>query len=432
MMLPALDPIVLCSCTVLLPLLLTCTALPAQDKPKSPDAETKALLARIDAARGKAPAALTIDGKFAVAFEGHPQPVVEGTFRSLFGAGELARETCSMGPGQALERGVAEAMTWEVDPSMGAKRHAGSQAVAVRRCFAILRGRGPAGLYASIERTGTQSLDGREHVVLRATPAQGKPETWYIDSKTALPSRVDLPLPAPESADVTFDLGDWHDAQLLFSDYRAVDGFQVPHRRQLKMGPATVSYTAEKVTTAASLPAEQFAPPAEVLKLPEPKLTRQVGDDGKPLPQIAERQAQPVASIRLKCKPAEISKTLATALPEVMAQITAAGGKCTGAPFSRYHAMSETEVDIEAGIPVAKPIEAKGRVRNSELPGGRCAMIWHIGPYEKLCDAYAALQQFVAKEGLKNRGAPWEIYWTDPGMQPDPAQWRTQVFQPIE
>ena len=31
-------------------------------------------------------------------------------------------------------------------------------------------------------------------------------------------------------------------------------------------------------------------------------------------------------------------------------------------------------MDIEAGLPIAKPIEEKGPVKNSELPGGRLVM----------------------------------------------------------
>ena len=26
----------------------------------------------------------------------------------------------------------------------------------------------------------------------------------------------------------------------------------------------------------------------------------------------------------------------------------------------------------------------------------------------------------------------WEIYWTDPGLEPDPAKWRTQIFFPVK
>jgi effector-binding domain-containing protein len=148
--------------------------------------------------------------------------------------------------------------------------------------------------------------------------------------------------------------------------------------------------------------------------------------------QIVEREAQPVASIRVKCKPDEISATLAVVLPEVIAHLNASGAKMAGVPFSRYHGLGGAEIDLEAGIPVAKPITEKGRVKNSELPAGKAVMAWHIGPYEKLTAAHQALQGYVDANHLKSRGGPWETYWTDPGMVPDPSKWRTQLFMPVE
>jgi AraC family transcriptional regulator len=103
-----------------------------------------------------------------------------------------------------------------------------------------------------------------------------------------------------------------------------------------------------------------------------------------------------------------------------------------GPPFSRYHAFGESEVDVEAGFPVAKPITEKGRIKNGELPAGKVVQGWHVGSYEKLSEAHEALRAHLAAKGLKARGGPWEVYWTDPGMVPDPAKWRTQLFAPIE
>jgi effector-binding domain-containing protein len=279
---------------------------------------------------------------------------------------------------------------------------------------------------------GSEQLDGREHAVLRMTPAEGKADVWYVDAGSGHVTRIDIALPAPESADATFGLDDSMDSQITFGDWRRVGGVQFPHRRTLKMGPATVAFTCTKVAAGVPTDPAAFTPPKAVLGLESRPATRAFDAAGKATCQIVERDAQLVASIRVKCKPDEISATLAVLLPEVMAHLNATGARVAGAPFSRYHAFGETEIDLEAGIPVAKPITEKGRVKNGELPAGKAVTVWHVGPYEKLGDAHGSLQAYVAANRLTSRGGPWEIYWTDPGMVPDPAKWRTQLFVAIE
>ena len=56
----------------------------------------------------------------------------------------------------------------------------------------------------------------------------------------------------------------------------------------------------------------------------------------------------------------------------------------------------------------------------------------HVGAYDKLPEAHGAIQQWVEEQGLKTAGAPWESYVTDPGEEPDPKDWKTEVFWPVE
>lgn len=41
------------------------------------------------------------------------------------------------------------------------------------------------------------------------------------------------------------------------------------------------------------------------------------------------------------------------------------------------------------------------------------------------------MEQFLAAHGLEKAGPPREIYVTDPGEVPDPAQWKTQLVWPV-
>jgi effector-binding domain-containing protein len=43
-----------------------------------------------------------------------------------------------------------------------------------------------------------------------------------------------------------------------------------------------------------------------------------------------------------------------------------------------------------------------------------------------------ALEAWIAEQGRRPAGAPWEVYWSDPREEPDSARWRTEIVWPIE
>lgn len=408
---------------------------PATTSRKPTDPAVEALLAKVAAnmgpPAGSKAAGIAIEGTYSVTFKDAPEPVAKGACHELFAGANLARSTMEMGEFGAMERGIHKDTAWEVDPSMGAKVHRGVNAAATRRYFALLRGEDPRNTYQEFARTGTQVIEGRELTVLSMTAAEGKPDKWYVDADGTV-ARVDIALPTPESADATFGIPDLMDAELTFADWQKVDGGRFPMRRTLRMGPAQVSFVRNKITVGSEIDAAKFTPPAAVAKVVNQPTGPAFTPDGAPTYQIEDRKAQSVASIRVKIKPADISAQLAILIPEVWARTKAAGAEEAGPPFSRYHSVSDTEIDLEAGIPVKKPFEEKGRVKNSELPAGKVVTCWHIGPYEKLTGAHAGLQAHLAEKSLKTRGGVWEVYWTDPGMVPDKSKWRTQLFAPIQ
>jgi effector-binding domain-containing protein len=81
---------------------------------------------------------------------------------------------------------------------------------------------------------------------------------------------------------------------------------------------------------------------------------------------------------------------------------------------------------------VKAAIQPKGRVKAAVLPAGKAVVAWHLGPYEKLGDTHARIQAYCEEHGLEQRAAPWEEYWTDPGMEPDPSKWRTKIVMPVK
>lgn len=61
----------------------------------------------------------------------------------------------------------------------------------------------------------------------------------------------------------------------------------------------------------------------------------------------------------------------------------------------------------------------------------KALVAWHFGPYDKLSETHQRMMAYLEANGLERRGAPWDEYWTDPGMEPDPSKWRTKVVWPV-
>ncbi len=142
---------------------------------------------------------------------------------------------------------------------------------------------------------------------------------------------------------------------------------------------------------------------------------------------------QPVLVVRRRVKPSEIASTLAEVLGQVFMHAQSKGIALAGQPFTRYLEWGPGLLTIEAGLPVAGHSGARSSadVRAETLPGGFAASTTHSGPYDKLTEAHAAVQQWIEAEGLTAAGAPWEVYVTDPADYPDPKDWKTEIFWPL-
>jgi effector-binding domain-containing protein len=147
--------------------------------------------------------------------------------------------------------------------------------------------------------------------------------------------------------------------------------------------------------------------------------------------EIRQLDRQPAATIRITTTPKEIGPTLAEVLPEVGRYLQRSGVSASGPPFARYHAYERDRVDMEAGMPVSGPVTGGSRVQPSDLPSGSAATVWHVGPYDKLFRAWAALQAWLKENSWEEAGPGWEMYVTDPGEEPDSSLWKTQVVQPV-
>lgn len=141
--------------------------------------------------------------------------------------------------------------------------------------------------------------------------------------------------------------------------------------------------------------------------------------------------AVPILFIRREASRAELPSTIGVCLGAIFAHAEKAGLAVAGQPLSRYPSAGQGLVTIKVALPLAAPGAGAGEIQAGFLAEGPAAVATHEGPYDTLGETYAALERWMSTEHVATRGAPWEVYVTDPADYPNPADWRTDVFWPI-
>lgn len=100
-----------------------------------------------------------------------------------------------------------------------------------------------------------------------------------------------------------------------------------------------------------------------------------------------------------------------------------------GMPGAIYYRVDEAgnSTDLAASVPVPedmKPIEGFELVH---VPAGKALQLEFAGPYDGMHGAYAAMESYVQKHGLRTQ-LMLEEYLNDPDTVADPSQLRTNII----
>ncbi len=126
-----------------------------------------------------------------------------------------------------------------------------------------------------------------------------------------------------------------------------------------------------------------------------------------------------------------VSAVIGEGLGKAFGHVQQSGLVPAGPPVSRYPEVAGDVFTIECGVAVSAPAAGSGDVRAGTLQGGPVLVALHAGSYDELPQVYAAMERWIAEHGTQAGGAPWEVYLTDPGALPNPADWRTEVYWPL-
>lgn len=115
----------------------------------------------------------------------------------------------------------------------------------------------------------------------------------------------------------------------------------------------------------------------------------------------------------------------------VVAVTVAVGVALAGPALAVYEGDPAGVFSIEIGFPVGQTFDETDGVGPSTLPGGRLAVLTHLGPYDALPAAWETLMGFVSAQGLRPSDRMGEVYVTDPSPTTDPATLRTDLYVPV-
>ena len=103
-----------------------------------------------------------------------------------------------------------------------------------------------------------------------------------------------------------------------------------------------------------------------------------------------------------------------------------------GPPFAVYrdHANGTMAMDLGFPVPAAAAAMASGDVKAGTTPGGKAMRLVHVGPYDRLRDTYAEIEDHLRKNGLPMPEKSWEVYLNEPGTVPG-DELRTEIYVPI-
>lgn len=145
--------------------------------------------------------------------------------------------------------------------------------------------------------------------------------------------------------------------------------------------------------------------------------------------QFVRVPARRVAVHRFRARPEEIARMMGEAFGEVMRYAGAHGLQVHG-PGIGHYTMHGREFEVAAGFVVDADFQGDDEVGLLPLPACEVATTTHVGPYERLMEAYEAVQEHARQLGRKlDEHVMWEEYLTGPEVPMD--QQRTVVRWPV-
>lgn len=136
-----------------------------------------------------------------------------------------------------------------------------------------------------------------------------------------------------------------------------------------------------------------------------------------------------------ECSFEEVGMNIQTYMPKLGMFFSMNNITTAGMPFTKYNVWDEKakRTEFELGIPVTeKPAVELGKFSYGEMDSFKAIKVVYKGDYKFLTKAWDFAMEYMKENKLEFNGSPMEVYDTDPGTEPNPANWKTFIYIPVK
>jgi len=141
----------------------------------------------------------------------------------------------------------------------------------------------------------------------------------------------------------------------------------------------------------------------------------------------------PILYVNEQVKTKDINEFFTEAFESLGSFLSSSDAQMTGAPLAIYYSFDyEKPISVDACFPVSKAVEGKGEVQFKVMPETKVVSYDYYGSYDKTELGHHILEKYMKQFELKQNGAPWESYLSDPSSEPNQSKWLTRIYYPIK
>jgi hypothetical protein len=187
-----------------------------------------------------------------------PEVGMTGTLTRYAAAPDQEYSALQLGPLGKAESGFSNGVAWEKNAITGPRVKNGDEKAQAEREARFNSQVDWRKVFAKVETTGSEAVNGEDCYKVQVTPMLGKPETQFYSKKSGLLLKTVTVAVSP--------MGEIP-VEVEVSDYKTFDGVLLPTHSKSKMGPQHLDITITDMSFDQTIPAELFNLPGEIKTL---------------------------------------------------------------------------------------------------------------------------------------------------------------------